>query len=240
MYNDSIKREKVDINGIPTVIYTPNKDGKFETIIYYHGWGSNCDTYELMGQIFALYGFQFVMPEIINHGVRGSADYPSYNGSINVTIKSVEEFSYIYEYVSSRHNTKRDAIGISGHSLGGIIASLIFSEKRDLKYAILYNAVIDVKAMLSENGNDTEDKEEIIQKVAGKIPEIVKSYSGRDMLFLEGENDSVLPIKYTKKLEEKMDELNIDRSNIVFSYYPVTEHSIAYKMVVEALKFLEA
>lgn len=240
MKNYNIERLEIKVDNIPLVVFRPIREVKeYKTIIYYHGWSSEVKTYELMGRIFAHYGFQFILPEVVKHGVRGTADnYESYKEMFDVVTQSIEEFDLIKEFAISKLNSDEKNLVISGHSMGGIIISAIFARDLDLKSAIIFNSIINYNE-LKDNVEGSEDvTDEMLEKFDVYNPmDKLMNLSGRDMLVLVGELDEVIYPETMVRFQEILKSEKVDTANMIFSFHYDCAHSISYKMVDEALNY---
>lgn len=240
MENYKIERLELQFGEIPLVVFRPeNFREKYKTIIHYHGWSSIVETYELFGRIFAHYGFQVILPEVVKHGVRGSADdYESYREMFDVVNQSIKEFDLIKEFAISELNSEEKDLIISGHSMGGIITSAIFARDLDLKSAIIFNSIINYNE-LKDNVEGSEDiTDEMIEKIDVYNPmDKLMNFSGRDMLVLVGELDEVISPETMIRFQEILESEKVDSKNMIFSFHYDCAHSISYKMIEEALKY---
>lgn len=209
---------------------------KRKTIIHYHGWGSNIETYDLLGKIYANEGYQMVLPEITRHGMRGETDYSTFEETFDVVNQTIDEYKIIKETVIEKLNGDINNLVISGHSLGGVIASGIFAKDLDIKLGLFYNTIIDYSYYKSGALAGKKVNDKIIEKFMERDPmKSIENLSGRNMLIMTGELDNIIPPQVMKQFEEDIEKTPIDSSNIEFSYHEIASHPITYKMVAEAL-----
>ncbi len=243
MYNDSIKRVNLEINKVPITVFRPNTNEKLKTIIHYHGWSSSAEKYELMGQIFALHGIQFVLVEIDKHGVRGTADYSTFYESPGVMVSTFKEFEDIKEALIERLDIDRKHFGISGHSLGGMIASSIFARHEDLKLAVIYNSTMDFsisKYLISDESLREKMKKEgsLYENNEYDPMKYLDNLDSRHMYIAIGDLDNVIPPKFMEEVKEKLKDSGINMENMIFENYMEASHSITYRMVNTALEYV--
>lgn len=90
-------------------------------IILYHGWGSDAEKQCFRGHLLASFGYRVIVPEIPDHGVRGTLAYEDPGCAVDflrVLGQSIEECQALSEAVFSQGK----AHFLVGHSLGGMIA----------------------------------------------------------------------------------------------------------------------
>lgn len=233
--------EKLSINAgdIPILVYRPKKySNNRKTMIYYHGWSSNVENYELFGEIYASNGYQVIMPEIEKHGSRGSANYENFQEALDVIIQSVAEFQDVKNLAINRLNADSSNLTIGGHSLGGMIVSSIFTIDPSVKFGIIFNGLADFELLLESLDSNINNKEREIFLMFNPMDKI-NTLDGRFLEIYVGNKDDVISSKAMKLFEEKLQELDIDKSNINFTYYDDAAHSITYKMIRESIKSLE-
>lgn len=236
---EKIEKHNILAGDIPITVYRPEKySSNRKTIIYYHGWSSKVENYELFGEIIASNGYQIIMPEIEKHGVRGESNYKSFNEALDVIIQSVAEFRDIKDIAINRLNADKDNLVIGGHSLGGMITSSIFTIDENLKLAIIYNGLFDFELLLDNLDNPIEESEREVFLMFNPMDKIEK-LNNRFLEIYVGLKDDVIPPEAMKDLEGNLKNYNINRRNINFNYYENCSHDITYKMIRDTLKSLK-
>lgn len=241
MENYKVNRFEMQVGEIPLVVYRP--EGYFEkykTIIHYHGWSSSVEKYELFGAIFAHYGIQVVLPEVIKHGVRGTAEnFDSYMEIFDVIIQSIEEYWEIKDYIIDELEIDYNNLIISGHSMGGIISSGIFVRDLGLKGAIIYNSIMNYEEFYENITGNVSLDENYLDVFRGYDPiGKLENFNDRNMLIFVGEEDSIIPVEAMLGFQKKLKDSGIRDENIVYSFHSDGAHSITYKMIDEALEYL--
>lgn len=239
MNNYKINRYEISLGDIPLVVFRPEREiEKLKTIIYYHGWSSIVETYELFGRVFAHYGFQVVLPEVIKHGARGIAeDYGSYGEIPEVVVQSIKEFEYIKEFLINDLDADPKNIIISGHSMGGIIVSGIFVRDLSLKGMILYNTIANYREFVDELSD--AEKENADEFITYDPMDRLSALNGRNALIFAAESDEVIPVDVMLDFQDRVRESGINAENIYYSFYSDSAHSISYKMQEEALRYVK-
>ena len=241
MENYKVERFESQVGEIPLVVFRPEGyAGKYKTIIHYHGWSSVVETYELFGAIFAHYGFQVVLPEVIKHGVRGEADnYESYLETFDVIVQSIEEYDGIKDFIINELGGDSNNLIISGHSMGGIISSAIFVRDLSLKAAIIYNSIINYEEFHDGIAGNIGLDERLMEVFRRYDPmDMLENFNDRNMLIFVGEEDSIIPVEVMLGFQDRLKENGIRDEKIVYSFHSDGAHSITYKMLDETLDYL--
>lgn len=244
MFNNSIERLNIKAGDIQLVVYRPKPySNNRKTILHYHGYGSDVERYEMLGQIFALHGYQFVLPEVESHGVRGQIeDAYDYSGVMEIMNQTFAEYWYIKDLIMNRLNGDIKNFAVSGHSMGGMIASSLFARDLDIKFAIIYNGIADY----SYFEEVVENMEEFLEKVGRETMDEFLSFNpanfkdnlnGRHGLFLIGDKDEIVTPNLMENFKKLLEDNNVDIENLSFMHYEDVAHGVAYKMVDDALKY---
>lgn len=241
MFNNSIERLSIGAGDIHLVVYRPKPySNNRKTIIHYHGYGSDVARYEHMAQLFALHGYQFVMPEMESHGVRGCVEDPyDYTGVMDIMIQTFAEYWDIKDLILNRLNGDIKNIAISGHSMGAMIASSIIARDKDIAFAILYNGLADYDMLdeISENLSEKVDPIEREEFMKFNPTNFLESFHGRHALILIGDKDEIVKPKIMASFKQKLIDNYINIDNMHFINYDDAAHSIAYKMLDNALNY---
>lgn len=233
--SEKIEKLEIQAGDIPITVIRPEKYSiNRKTIFYYHGWTSNVENYELFGEIFASKGYQVIMPEINNHGKRGTTDYDSYKTMFDVLVQSVAEFSAIKEIAEERLNADINNLVVAGHSLGGMIASSVFTIHTSIKLGLIFNSIFDIEIIMNNMDEEFADSERDSYLLFNPMAR-VEYISGRNMEIFIGEEDLVIPKEGMEKFERELKNSEIKRDKINFNYYHSTGHSLSYKMIRDAL-----
>lgn len=212
-----------------------------KTIIYYHGWSSNIDNYKVFAEIYATYGYQVVLPEIEGHGVRNEYEsYDDFLDSIDVIIQSVAEFPDIKNIVLERLNGDPENIVISGHSLGGIIGSILYTRDEDLRHFIMFNSSADFINLMNDEGVSREDivnrYDDFTYELLEKLNPMnnLDSLNSRSMDIYVGEFDNIINPKSMVEFLESLNNKGLNTSKMNLYEYNAA-HGISYNMVRDSL-----
>lgn len=230
--------EEYSVEDIPVVAFLPECAKNPPTIIHYHGWSSDVDSQILLGQIFASQGFRVLMPEILDHGRRGERDYSTFNGSTTVIKKSIEEYPLVLKSIKDRFNFEK--LYLSGHSLGGMIISVL-SNIHDVDGVIIYNSIYDFESYLEEMAMDPEYRKHMSPQTIDDFEELMEFISLERLKTVEyiintGLQDLVIKPKLMGDLDYT---LAMERyNNGVFNFYNDQGHGIGYKMIRDTIEYL--
>lgn len=136
---------------------------------------------------------------------------PDPDALVQTMVQSCQDVRRAIDWVQTRAEFKRDQIGISGTSLGAIVASLVLAVEPRVKAAtfliggvdlagILWNSsrVVQVREMLRRKGYDEEKLRERLQIVEPET--YLKDAPARPALVIGAEYDTIVPVQYTRKL----------------------------------------
>lgn len=241
-----ILEEKININGIPAILFRPReKEGSFPTIIFYHGWSSNKEKQRMRGFILASVGYQVVIPDAIYHGERNPLpNYKPKNAGKyfwEVIFNNMEEASTIIDELVSKYDAAPNRIGVTGHSMGGFTAAGIFTHNPNIKALVVLNG-----SFYWENSNEyfakalhiKEDEE--IKKLIEKVSQLdpmnnIDLLIDRPILILHGEKDSSVPIESQSLFYNKVEAKYKHKDRIKFIAYPNLNHFVTTNMMEETI-----
>lgn len=221
-------------------IFRPKNDRIKASIIHFHGWSSSIESYNLFGQIFAMKGYQLILPEIPRHGKRGTSNYETFEEAPLTVLDSLEEYKR-YEPILIDKYLADTKVYVSGHSLGALITACIVNTSDNTCGQIIYNGIYDFEELYQNLDKEIIDKfismDPKIKDQAERISNIIKidKLEDIDSLILVGLNDDVIDPRLMKSLENKIS----DKKRAKFVYYGDIGHAIAYKMIKEVLNYLD-
>lgn len=245
----NIKEEKAYVENIPIIILTPEKvDGDLSTIVLYHGWSSSKETQRIRGFMLASIGYRVVLPDSINHGERNPfTDYSKDKGDELwlTALNSIEEWPTLIKGLAEEHGVNKEKIGVIGNSMGGIIASGIYTHNDYIKALVVLNGTMaweNTNKMVIDDINITmTDKlKNIESKVEAKDPmgnlELLKD---RPILLLHGDADSSVSILSQRLFYESILPKYKEKDKIQFIEYPGLNHYVTTNMMEEAIMFFK-
>lgn len=200
----NVRKEKRYKDQIPYFLLQKEDEKDFRgTIFLYHGWSSCKENYIFIGSIYALNGFQVVLPDSINHGERGSLKYED-SGVMEenfwkTAINSVDEYFLIKEDLQEEGLLASEKIILTGSSMGGMIASGIFAKDKDVAGLAVMNGACDW-ADLDKRVKESRQ----LDRQRGVEPSLLDQYNPankkenflqRPLLIQHGEEDQSVPIE---------------------------------------------
>ncbi|MBN1650592.1 MAG: alpha/beta fold hydrolase [Bacteroidales bacterium] len=139
-YSEEVEFEnvKADID-LAATLTLPTKQGKFPAVILISGSGPQNRDEELFGHKPFLVLADFLTRNgvaVLRFDDRGIGKS---TGDFNkaTTYDFAQDVEYAIEYLQNRQEINKDKIGLIGHSEGGIIASMIASENKNIDFIVL-------------------------------------------------------------------------------------------------------
>ena len=243
--SNSITEEKVQIQGIPAIIFRPKEaKGRIPTVIFYHGWSSSKELQRLRGFILASAGYQAVLPDAVYHGERNPLHQYDNEAAIkyfwDVIFNNIEEYGTIARELTLKYNADPERIAVMGNSMGGFTAVGIFTHNKDIKTLIVFNGSCGWESF---NGSievpSSEEIETLRQRVEHMDPmnnsDMLKD---RPILMLHGDSDIVVPVDSQRIFYNKLSQLYNDKDKISLIEYPRLNHFVTTNMMEESINWL--
>lgn len=250
----NMNEEKIYIEDIPTIVMQAKgaKDN-IATIVFYHGWSACKDTQRIRGLILAAAGYRVVIPDSINHGERNALDKYGLDKADKLwetVFNSMEEWPILIDGLADKYNIDKNKIGLMGNSMGGIIASGIYTFNDNIKALVVLNG-----SMAWENTNKIGQKtiediiklplkenisafEKIEKKVRDNDPigkaELLKN---RPILLLHGDSDSLVPVESQRLFYKTIMPTFEEKDKIKFIEFPGVDHTVSTNMMEESILF---
>lgn len=246
-----INIEDIKINKIPTyIIYPKNFKDKMPVIFFYHGWSSDKSKHRNLGSFLACNGYLVVIPDSINHGERGLIDYSDLNIGLTqfwpTVINSLNEFPLILNYIRSNYQIDENRIGVTGHSMGGMITSGIISQNPCVSSAVIMNGSgAWADATLELIGSQYENQKEYIDKGLKDLNPIIpinniNKFKNKPILILHGENDSIVPIHSSKLFYNTLKNSYDNKENVNMITFDRLNHYVTESMISEMLSWFQS
>jgi hypothetical protein len=246
---DLIEVKKTILNNVPCLLIRPKtyKDD-LPTLFHYHGWSSKKENHVFFATTIAQYGYQVILPDSNLHGERNPLDNYSPENLKEyfweIATKSVKEFQGIREDAQSFYNVDKEAIAVSGSSMGGYISSSIFAQNIDIKCLICFNggcAWIKTEEILREKFGIEVTKKIDIEEAKVFDPLTYKNnLYPRSILMLHGDADTSVPIEIQKYFHQEVAPYyKNDTKRLKLEIYPNMNHHVSIRMVESAVNWLE-
>ena len=200
----NVLTEKIIIKDIPLLLLKEKGSSSSKGVIFlYHGWSSKKENYHFIGSIFALDGYQVVIPDSQNHGERGALDYDDEKVMEDyfwkTAINSVDEYFFIKEYLEENKLLLTDKFFITGSSMGGMISAGIFVKDHNISSLAVMNGAcnwldLDERVKKSRNLDRSRGIENGILEEYNPAA-VLDNFGKRAVLIQHGEDDSSVPIE---------------------------------------------
>lgn len=223
-----------NVNDIPVYRIQPERWDQIQgNIVLYHGWGSSVNRQHFRAQILASCGYRVLVPELINHGSRGSADYYS-TATANVFLetleKSILEFSFLAEHAG------RDVpLFIAGHSLGGLIAlGCVHGHAKFVSAVAAMNSTINWNiddklwnGIYSQDNTHLSFDKEVIERLSVYDPSNwTESDKTIPVLLTNGALDKTIPAKYNQSFIREYQPKNVKHLLFEDTGHVVCDHTL--------------
>ena len=246
---DLIEVKKVILNNVPCLIVRPKSfEGELPTLFHYHGWSSRKDNHVFFATTIAQYGYQVILPDSTLHGERNSLD--DYNRQNlkeyfwDIATQSVKEFQGIRDHGINEYHVDKEAIAVSGSSMGGYISSSIFAQNIDVKSIICFNggsAWIKSEEIIREKYGLELSKRIDMEEAKVFDPLTYKdTFYPRPILILHGDADTAVPIDIQRYFHQEVATFyKNDTKRLKFEIYPNMNHHISIRMLESTVKWLD-
>lgn len=242
--NDNVIEINTKVKGIPAIILRPkNVAGKIPTIIFYHGWSSSKDSQKFRGYILASYGFQVLLPDGLYHGDRGNLKYNALNASKyfwEIIFNNLEESKELIEHLVEHYEADPKRLGVTGHSMGAITASGVFTKNSRVSTLVTMNGSCnwkEINEMISQGFNSENwHKDELMTLIEKYDPNnFHEKLINRPVLLLHGEADVLVSPKPDREFIDTIRPKYEDKNKIDIIEFPRLGHFVTTNMLEEAL-----
>ena len=239
--------KEIKIKRTPATLITPKTgEEKYKTIVFYHGWSSSKENQIFRGSIFALYGFQVLIPQSNYHGSRNMGlDYedPAVEREYlpRTIMDNIIEAPEILRELVEIYNADPDNLYVSGHSMGAMTAGCLFTFSDLFKGALVFNGTLNLKPVIDEYKSETSTEEvDRIHEFILQIDPInhIEKLKDRKLIMLNGAEDCDVNPKWQREFYEKAREVYDDKSKIIFETFYGTPHVLTTNMMEEGIKLL--
>ena len=127
-----------EIAGVPCLVLRETRVAKAPVVIHYHGWTGDKGSIEKPDQSLvqlASAGFLVVAPDCHEHGERRTdawfrAQFNGWAFVCEAMDRTRREAPALFEAVMALPHSRADRPEVSGLSMGGLIAQMVFAENR--------------------------------------------------------------------------------------------------------------
>jgi dipeptidyl aminopeptidase/acylaminoacyl peptidase len=190
---------------VEALTFRPNTDGKFPSLFLIPGYTGTAKIYLTLGTIFAKLGFASM--SVGTPGFGKTELKPDYLGK-----NTINAFIEGYENFKQESFVDKEKLGVFGYSRGAIAASLMITQVKDVKAAVLGGGVYDIKKAYDEL--TIEGIKENIKAETGLTEKALRERSTvfrvrkikSPVLIIHGENDLNSPTNQAYLLRDKLKE----------------------------------
>lgn len=251
MTQHQILVEETEFAAIPCAVYKPqHSTGELATILLYHGWGGCKENYRFFATLLAKWGYQVIVPEVPQHGVRGSLpDYYTPAGYLNfwpVVLQAVQESRAILQALIEQGRAVQDRIAVAGHSMGGMIATSSFAENETLRCLVTINSTGSWEQfehwVRASNNAPAPTEAELAPLRALDPQNKLARLAPRPILFLHGTDDTFIPLHVQKPFHDGLAphyEQAAAADRLRFEEVPRLNHHITMDMLDQLIGWLD-
>ena len=238
---------EIKIKRTPATLITPKTgENKYKTIVFYHGWSSSKENQIFRGSIFALYGFQVLIPQSNYHGSRNTGlnyEDPAVEREYlpRTIMDNIIEAPEILRELVEIYNADPDNLYVSGHSMGAMTAGCLFTFSDLFKGALVFNGTLNLKPVIDEYKSEVSTEEvDRIHEFILQIDPInhIEKLKDRKLIMLNGAEDCDVNPKWQREFYEKARKVYCDKSKIIFETFYGTPHVLTTNMMEEGIKLL--
>lgn len=239
--------KKIEVGEVPALLVTPKQH--FETkgsILFYHGWGSSKEKQVFRANIFAAYGYETLLPDARFHGQRGNLDYEDEDVArkymLQTILHNIEEAPSLFRYMEEELQAKK--MILAGHSMGAITAGGLFTYKRSIDGAMLFNGCSNWEFLVEEINRSKEgqipyEELRINDFMLDNNPmDQVEAVADRLLIMLHGEEDTIVNPEAQREYYEKAKKVYKDPNKIIYETFEATDHQLTTQMLERALILL--
>lgn len=210
------------------------------TIILYHGWGTDVDSYSNLAEDITKKGFRVIVPEIIYHDTRNLLEN-HFNKEIiqkyfwKTVVESIDEF----DEFTKEFGIQLEKTIVVGSSMGGFIANGIFASSKNLGGLVNING--SGSFLLSERlfrkmdnrPNLPVEEEELLKK----YNPVGRTNSNSPVLLMHGDSDKTVPVEGQKDYFNYLTEVEC-RKDVDLLIYKDINHQISPEMLKDLMVWL--
>jgi dipeptidyl aminopeptidase/acylaminoacyl peptidase len=223
-------------NKVEAISFQPPGEGRFPGILLIPGFQRRAQDYLSLGRILGERGFASLAVTQRGFGKsEGKADY--------VGPATIEALTTGFKKFQSEPYVDSNKMGVFGYSRGGMAASLLAVELKDIKAAVFGAGIYDFQKAYDEI--KMEGIRENMKTESGMTDKAIKERSSilrmeqlrAPVLILHGEKDQNVPVSQALTLRDRLIELKKD---FEIKLFPNAEHSIPMiDLVSSVVDFLD-
>ena len=207
---EEIVIKKKDNKCIRGLIFRPESDGKFPTVIFSHGFGATYRDIEHYGDDFAAEGIICIFFDFCG----GSPDSKSDGSMLEMSLDTeVDDLRCVMDTVKKLPFVNDGSLYLMGESMGGMVSAIAGSRFYDeVKGLILwypaFNIPDDAKRRMKKGIKDVMGmriSDDFDKAAASLDPVAVQEGFDKPVLIIHGDADDIVPIEYSKQAVDAYD-----------------------------------
>lgn len=212
-------------------------------VFFYHGWTGCKEKVLTQGYELAKRNFRVVMPDALYHGQRQVAG-PAEKHQLEfwqIIANSVKEFPLLVKYYQATVGIKRQQIGVSGLSMGGITTCALLKAYPQITAAVCLmgspcpvdfarQLIADLPGMDQLEPQFIDDQ--LNQLAIIDLSREPQKIAGRPVHFWHGTADEMVPYQPTKDFYERIKDHSY-AENVTFTTTVGAKHKVSYATTVE-------
>ncbi|MEY8746822.1 alpha/beta hydrolase [Paenibacillus tundrae] len=244
-----INIEKREVLGIPFLFIQPTKKKIQGTILHYYGWNSEMNNSIPFCSRIAEAGYQIIVPELPNHGARIKKD--NNNAELicqwNTIFESIDESLELINLIVEYPTVIKENFYIQGYSMGGYIASVLFTKFPFIKGLIAVNSCLawqKNEELLAKFSTRTvlKENQKLLNLISLNDPiNLISKMVPRSILIFHGQSDFIIPV-YSQRYFYKtvLDDYSIHSKQITYIESPNSGHQINLDITDRIIEWLQS
>lgn len=217
------------------------RDTPLPTLFFYHGFLSSKLVYSYFAVALAQAGFRVIMPDAYQHGMRFNGDENQRTGQFwHILKSSIDEFSTLHQLAQEKAWIADDKIAVAGASMGGMTALGIMARYSEVRaVACLMGSGYFTSLAHTLFPPRLEERVQAIAALAHyDIEHQLVSIGNRPLLLWHGEEDDVVPVAETQRLQHALTARQLD-NQLTYLLEPGVKHRITPLALSATTAFFE-
>lgn len=203
-------------------------DTPLPTLFFYHGFLSSKLVYSYFAVALAQVGYRVIMPDADEHGARFTGDENRRLEQFwSILQKNIDEFPDIHRLVSERSWIADNKVAVAGASMGGMTALGIMVRHPEVRaVACLMGSGYFSSLAQTLFPPPPEERDKVMAALASyDIEHQFTKLSNRPLLLWHGEEDDVVPVTETLRLQQALTARQLD-TQLTYLLEPGVKHRI--------------
>lgn len=208
------------------------------TLFFYHGFLSSKLVYSYFAVALAQAGFRVIMPDANAHGARFTGDENRRLGQFWSILKSnIDEFSALHQRLAEKSLIADEKVAVAGASMGGMTALGIMARHPEVRAVACLMGSGYFTSLSTTLFPPTEESDKVIAALADyDIESQLASLGNRPLLLWHGEEDDVVPVTETQRLQQALAARQLDKQ-LTYLLEPGVKHRITPQALTATCTF---